>query len=136
MDYSPWERDFMPKMVTYKDINGHQNKFIMHLGFYRLMELVYLQPNNADFIYSSSEHFYEGEDNEDERRVWENWMKHFKIKFHKAHCSGHASKQDIIELVKKINPKVLIPIHTESAEEFKKVHGNVRVVKIGEEVKL
>ena len=28
-----------------------------------------------------------------------------------------------------INPKVLIPIHTESPEEFKKVHGNVKVPK-------
>ena len=63
--------------------------------------------------------------NEDERKVWENWMKHFNIKFHKAHCSGHASKQDIIELVKKINPQVLIPIHTENADEFKKEHNNV-----------
>ena len=60
----------------------------MHMRFTSLMEFVYLQPENADFIYSSSEHFYEGEDNEEERTVWENWMKHFKISFHKAHCSS------------------------------------------------
>lgn len=136
MDYYPWERDFMSKMVTYKEINAHQNKFLMHLGFYRLMELVYLQPNNADFIYSSSEHFYEGEDNEEQRTIWENWMKHFKIKFHKAHCSGHASKQDIIEFVKKINSKVLIPIHTENPEEFKKIHTNIKIPVKGEEIRI
>ena len=59
----------------------------------------------------------------------ENWMKHFKIKFYKAHRSGHASKHDIIELIKKINPKVLIPIHTESPDEFKKIHGDVKMIK-------
>ena len=108
----------------------------MHLGFFRLMELIYIKPEHSDFIYSMSEHFLEGDDNEEQRVIWENWMKHFGISFHKAHCSGHASQIDIIEAVKKVNPKVLIPIHTVSAEEFKKVHGNVRVVKIGEEVKL
>ena len=95
-----------------------------------------MEPKNADFIYSSSEHFYEGEENEEERKIWENWMKHFKINFHKAHCSGHASKQELLEVVKKINPKVLIPVHTESPEEYKKVHGNVKIVEKGGKVEI
>jgi len=78
-----------------------------------------------------SEHFLEGEDNEEQRQIWENWMNHFKIKFHKAHCSGHASKEEIISIVKKINPQVVIPVHTENAEEFKKVHPKVIVPEKG-----
>ena len=108
----------------------------MFLGFFKLMELVYLEPKNADFIYSMSEHFLEGEDNEEEREIWENWMKHFKIKFWKAHCSGHASKEDLREVVKKIKPKVLITVHTENPEEYKKVHGNVKIVEKGEKVEI
>ena len=103
------------------------------MGFNKLMELVYLQPQKADFIYSMSEHFLEGESNEAERTIWYNWMNHFNIKFHKAHCSGHASKQDIIATIKKINPKTLIPVHTQNVEEFEKVHGNVLVMEEGEE---
>ncbi|MBU0532547.1 MBL fold metallo-hydrolase, partial [Candidatus Micrarchaeota archaeon] len=91
-DYKPWEREFMKKMITYKEISKKPKRYVMHMGFYRLMELVYLQPKKADFIYSMSEHFFEGEENEEQRLVWENWMKHFGISFHKAHCSGHASK--------------------------------------------
>ena len=83
-----------------------------------------------------SEHFLEGEDNEEMRIVLENWMKHFKLNFHKAHCSGHASKSDIKEIVKAINPKILIPIHTENAEEFKKIHDNVKIVKNGEKIEV
>ncbi|MBS3101842.1 MBL fold metallo-hydrolase [Candidatus Woesearchaeota archaeon] len=133
-DYNIWEREYMDKMITYKEIAKNPKNYVMHLGFYRLIELVYLRPKNADFIYSSSEHFYEGEENEEQRKVWENWMSHFKIKFHKAHCSGHASKQDIIEIVRKINPKLLIPIHTQNAEEFKKFHSNVKIPEKGVEL--
>lgn len=135
-DYYKWERDYCPKMITYKEIAKNPKKYVLHLSFAKLMELVYLKPKNADFIYSMSEHFLEGEDNEKEKRIWENWMKHFGIEFHKAHCSGHASKQDIIETVKKIKPKILIPIHTQSPEEFKKVHDDVRIVKKGERVEV
>ncbi len=51
--------------------------------------------------------------------------------FHKAHCSGHASKSEILDIVKKINPKLLIPVHTQNPKAFE---GNVRVVKEGEKV--
>ena len=124
-DYAVWERPYMDNMITYNEINASQKKYVMHLGFYKLMELVYIQPKNADFIYSSSEHFYEGEENETERTIWENWMKHFGIQFHKAHCSGHADKAALTEVITKINPKLLIPIHTSAPDEFKKIHKNV-----------
>jgi ribonuclease J len=128
-DYYVYERKFMPKMVTYKEVAKNQKKLVMHMSFNKLMELVYIQPKNADYVYSSSEHFLEGEENEAERTVLENWMKHFGVTFHKAHCSGHASRQDLEEVVKQINPKLLIPIHTEKAEDFKLWHPNVKVPK-------
>ncbi len=135
-DYYKWEREYCSKMINYKEIKKNPKKYVMFLGFYKLMELVYIQPKNGDFIYSMSEHFLEGEDNEEMRIVLENWMKHFKLNFHKAHCSGHASKSDIKEIVKAINPKILIPIHTENAEEFKKIHDNVKIVKNGEKIEV
>jgi ribonuclease J len=132
--YKKWEREYCHKMITYDEIRNNQKKYVMHLGFTNLMELVYVQPEDADFIYSMSEHFLEGDDNEDTKRVLENWMKHFKINFHKAHCSGHACKEDIIKVIKEIKPRIVIPIHTASPEEFKKVHDDVRIVKKGEKV--
>lgn len=135
-DYAAWERPYMKNMITYKEISADPKKYMMHMGFYKLMELVYLKPSNADFIYSMSEHFYEGEDNEEQRTIWENWMQHFGIRFHKAHCSGHACKEDLFKAVKEINPKVLIPIHTENAEGFKEIHKNVVIPEMGKDVKL
>ncbi|MBM3229723.1 hypothetical protein FJZ26_04795, partial [Candidatus Parvarchaeota archaeon] len=135
-DYYLYERKFMPKMITFDEVSKNQKKFIMHMSFNKLMELIYIRPKNADYIYSSSEHFLEGEENEAERTVLENWMKHFGVTFHKAHCSGHASKEDLADLIKAISPKLLIPIHTEKAEDFKKLHMNVRIPGIGKTMEI
>ncbi len=135
-DYFVYERKYMPKMVTYKDIAKNQKGTVMHMSFNKLMELVYIQPKDADYIYSSSEHFLEGEENAEEKRVLDNWMTHFGVKFHKAHCSGHASREDLEKMVGEIKPEILIPIHTESAEEFKKFHKNVKVPKQGEKIEI
>lgn len=53
-DYTTWERKYYPKIITYKDLKKNQKRYLMHMGFYRLMELVYLKPKNADLIYSMS----------------------------------------------------------------------------------
>ena len=115
----------LPKMVNYRDIQKSPKKYVVYMGFTGLSELVYIKPKDADFIYSSSEHFYEGDDNEKQRAVWESWMEHFNIKFHKAHCSGHASKEDIAKMIELIDPEILIPVHTNVPGDFKKLHGNV-----------
>lgn len=135
-DYKKFEREFMERRITYDEIGKDKKKYVVHSGFNKLMELVYLQPKNADFIYSSSEHFLEGENNKDELRVLENWLMHFGIKFHMTHCSGHVCKKDLIETVKTINPTVLIPIHTHVPEDFKEFHDNVVIVEKGKEYEI
>jgi mRNA degradation ribonuclease J1/J2 len=100
------------------------------------MELVYIQPKDADFIYSMSEHFLEGDDNESQRNVWENWMKHFGIRFHKVHSSGHASQSDILSFIKQLDPKTTIPIHTQHPEEFGKSGCDIRIPKKGEALEI
>ena len=135
-DYAPWERIYLPKMVNSDIIAKNQKRYVMHLGFYRLMELVYIQPKNADFIYSMSEHFLEGDDNEAQRSVWENWMKHFGITFHKTHSSGHASQSDILSFIKQLNPKTTIPIHTNSPDEFDKAGCDIVKPKKGETIEI
>lgn len=130
------DREFLPKMVNYRDICETPKKYIVHMTFNKLYELVYIKPKNADFIYSSSEHFYEGDDNEDQRKVWERWMARYDIAFHKAHCSGHASKEDIIKMIETIKPEVLIPVHTDMPEDFKKYHDNVVLPVKGGDIKL
>lgn len=129
--YYKYEHKYVEKRITFEEVKKSQMKYLMHMSFNKLMELVYIQPKNADYIYSSSEHFLEGEENQDEKRVLENWMRHFKVNFHKAHCSGHASKKDLEETIKEINPEIVIPMHTENPEVFREFHKNVKIPEMG-----
>jgi mRNA degradation ribonuclease J1/J2 len=130
-DYGKNEKGFLGNMITYREILKSPKKFVMFTGFNKLMELVYIQPKNADYIFSSSEHFLEGEENKEQRTVLDNWLKHFGITLHKAHCSGHAAKGDIEYAVRKIAPEILIPVHTKNAAEFRKIHDNVIIPRKG-----
>jgi len=135
-DYRKWEREFMKNMITYREIRERPGSYLMHLNFYKLMELVYLRPEKARFIYSMSEHFYEGEDNKEQREVWENWMRHFKIDFKTSHCSGHAGKKDLEEFIRKVKPDILVPIHTQHSECFMDLHKDVRIPEKGKTMKI
>jgi len=67
------------------------------------------------------------------------WLKHFKInakndcKPYQIHASGHASGPEIQEMIDKIKPKVLVPVHTEHPELFRNVAGKVHRPKKGAE---
>jgi len=121
----------LPKMVNFKKIQERPEKYVMHMSFNKLSELVHIKPKNADFIYSCSEHFYEGDENEQQREIWKNWMGHFNITFHKAHCSGHALKEDIMRMIEEIDPEILIPVHTDVPNEFERFHENVMLPEKG-----
>lgn len=43
------------------------------------------------------------------------------------HTSGHADENALKRLIETVNPKVLMPIHTENAERFKKIAPNIIV---------
>ena len=135
-DYYTYERKYLAKKVTYEDVRRDQENLVMHFGFNKLLELVYIQPKKAEYIYSSSEHFLEGEENEDERTVLENWMRHFGVRFHKAHCSGHASRKDLEHVARTIAPKILVPMHTQRAADFRGMHSDVRIPEKGRTLEL
>ncbi|MEA1925331.1 MAG: MBL fold metallo-hydrolase, partial [Candidatus Altiarchaeota archaeon] len=130
-DYYIYEREYMENRITYRELKKNQEDHVVLTNFNKLMELVYIQPEKADYIYSSSEHFLEGDDNKERREVLVNWLNHFGIQLHKAHCSGHMSKKDLEHAIKEINPDILIPVHTQNPEEFKKIHSNVLIPERG-----
>ena len=44
------------------------------------------------------------------------------------HTSGHADAQTIQQLIEKVNPRHIIPVHTENARWFVEHYGDQRVV--------
>jgi len=59
--------------------------------------------------------------------VMNNWLRHFGLKFHQIHASGHCPSQDLEHIINRVKPKKLIPVHTEHPELFKKLFKNVDV---------
>ena len=47
------------------------------------------------------------------------------MKIEYAHASGHAYRQQLETVVLQLNPDMLVPIHTDSAGIFNKIHNNV-----------
>ena len=54
-------------------------------------------------------------------------LKHFKLKKYHYHCSGHVSGIEIKEIVERVKPKTLIPIHTLEPHLFEGLHENVKM---------
>lgn len=118
-DYETWEREFLEEgnVLNYRDLQENPNSYIFRCDFFELKELIDIKPKNGLYIHSMTEPFNE-EMEIDFRRV-QNWLKHFNLlPMHSMHVSGHASGDEIIGMIKEINPEKLYPIHTTNIESF------------------
>ncbi len=139
VSYEKWEQDicikYRNKLVSAKEIQTNQDLYILCFSFFDMSELPTIMPRDGSvYLYSSSEVFDE-EGALDIRRL-HNWIKHFgmigfglprevepyKWEIPEAergfHASGHASGLELIELITKISPKILIPVHSVNPDFF------------------
>lgn len=91
-------------------------------------DLILLDSNHKTrYISASTEPFSEEMEIDETKMV--NWLDFFKVDydyeikkeqkiFVRRHVSGHASKIELAELIEKINPTKIIPIHTTNSELF------------------
>jgi ribonuclease J len=111
-----------------RDVKEKESQVITSMSSYSADELIDIRPSNGLYIHSTSEPFNE-EGLIDEQRT-RNWLRKYGLKRVHCHCSGHASGSEIVDLVNNVNPKTLIPIHTESPELFTIFFGEkVKIVK-------
>jgi ribonuclease J len=89
---------------------------MVNLDFMNFTELIDIRPQvGSPFILSMSEPFTE----EDlEAKIFHNWITHFGLKYNQLHASGHIGKTELMSVIKRINPKILFPVHTEHPEMF------------------
>jgi len=135
-DYYVWERPFLDRAENFNYVRKNQSKTIFDLDLVGFTELVDIKPSaGGEFIHSMSEPFSE----EDiDTRVLHNWLDHFGLKFHQIHASGHCPSRDLAKVVNKIQPRKLVPIHTEHPKLFKKLFRDysVELALEGEEILL
>ena len=124
-DYGGWMSEIVgdPSTPLLKDadISSSPGKYVM--GLSRAEDIIGLAdlkpPRDSIFILSTSEPHSEEQVLEMDKI--ENWVKLLGMHFHHIHASGHASGPEIIETIMEINPRRVIPIHTQHPEEFEKL---------------
>lgn len=120
-DYYLWERPYLENCVGFKHVQENCSNCLLNLDLHNFTELNDIKPNGGEFIHSMSEPFTEGGMDQIELKVMQNWLKHFKLKFHQAHASGHCPTNDLKWLIGKIKPNAVLPIHTENSEMFREM---------------
>ena len=117
-------------------VKAEQGNLILCFSYYDFHALLDIEPKCGTYIYSSSEAFNE-EMLLDHEKVC-NWIKFFGFKLYGAlgkdreksgfHASGHIHGPGIEELVETLQPEVLVPVHTENTEFFRRFDGLTRVI--------
>ena len=105
---------FLGKMSSFKDIKGFMGEYPVNVIY--SMWKGYLDYPSRDF-YGAEEMSAMMDDD--------------KVNLVYAHTSGHATVEDLGKLVDAIQPKNLIPVHTERAEDYQKQFENVVSVSDG-----
>jgi ribonuclease J len=138
-DYSQEDREIYNinegRVWTAQHVKENPSKVIVALGSYLIDQLVDIAPREGLYLHSSSEPYNEeGELSEEKMR---NWLRRFGLERIHVHCSGHASGRDINGIVSSIQPKLLVPVHTEHAGLFQLLHGvKVKVPELQKEIEV
>ena len=143
-DYSTIDTQHYECGVRAYEIAADPGRYLLHLDFYELNELIDLRPPPGSVYVSAVSEPFNMEMELDRGRL-RRWLQRFGVNppdFEPiyAHASGHASGPELIEMVKAINPKVLIPVHTEHPEVFQQALAGsqieVRIPTVGEPIVL
>jgi len=122
--------EYSGKLVSMEDISKEQENIMLLLGFRNLPELIEIKPKKgAVYIHSGGEPItsVDGENT----IILMNWMSKFGLPFFRVHSPGHASEIEILNMIKEINPEILLPIHTQVPERFTYISNRVKILERG-----
>ena len=83
----------------------------------------YLESYPKEFSFEGCTMFYsmwEGYKKEKNTKEFLEFMEEKGVKVISLHTSGHADEKDFDKLIKKVEPKIIAPVHTENSEWFKR----------------
>lgn len=143
-EHEPYDYKELYELATYHldhgvrayEIRKTPAKYVLMFSYWDANELFDIIPvygkNSTRYISASTEPFNEEMEIDETKMV--NWLDFFNINydyeikkgkkiFVRRHVSGHASKSELKELIDKINPKTIIPIHTQSPGLFQSMFG-------------
>ena len=136
-DYFVWQRPFLEQKncLHYQELKEMQEDIVFYCNFFDLPNLIDIRPvKGSCYIYSLCEPFNE-EMILDFNKI-RRWIDHFNLSLHIAHASGHCSKEDLVEVVKGVDTKMIFPIHTEMPLKFKEFVNNVTIPEKDKKIRL
>ena len=136
-DYAAWERGFigMDNAITHRELQAEPDNYVVSMNMWDINQLTDIRPQNAIWIKSSCEPFDPEMELDEERK--QHWLEHFGIVEFQAHASGHASGPELREMIERIAPDVVVPVHTEHPEMFGDItDARVVIPGLGERVEI
>ncbi len=133
--------------LTAAEIMEEPHRYVLMLSFFQFNQIFDFADKDGKipgsfFIKAQCEPFCDDMELDEERMI--NWLDKFGIDFQesepdidpdrnhhgfqkikryisRSHVSGHASRPELKELISRLKPKVLIPVHTLDPDEFKNI---------------
>jgi len=128
--YNEFENEIMNikgiKTINSDELNKIQKNVIMVAGFYDFNELIKIKPiPGSIYILSQSEPF--NEEMEIDHEKLKNWLELYGLPLYNIHTSGHASANELKYIIKEVNPKKLMLIHTERPYLYKRYISDLNI---------
>jgi len=124
-------RMFLTNQNKYEILENYQKNKIGRKGIVNSNFMIcvgnsmkqYLENYPEGFSFEGCTLFYsmwEGYKKEKNTKEFLEFMEEKGVKIISLHTSGHAEEKDFDKLIKKVEPKIIIPVHTENSEWFKR----------------
>ena len=127
-----WEQEIFDRygsegrLIDGREAGQHPGDYILCFSLWDLSNLIDIDPEEGAYIYSSSE-VYDEAAHLDMERI-RHWLEFFGLDFigdpenpesgKGLHASGHASGPQLMDMIKRIQPQKVIPVHTEDPQAF------------------
>jgi ribonuclease J len=126
--FGPFVQDIFRNdtVITIDEITAQPSRYLLKISYFNdLLQRL----DHCSVIYSMWQGYLE------EPR-YRDLKQHPKVTFHEIHTSGHAVREDLQRFAAALKPKRLIPIHTEKANAYGMLFGNVTVLRDGETLEI
>ena len=126
--------------VSAVDIRKEPAHYVLAFSLYDMPNLIDIKARGGVYIYSATEAF--SEDMKLDFGILANWLQKFELasvgfsidssgnlQFKRGyHASGHASPEELEYIIDRVDPEIIIPIHTQHPEWFSKKYGKIATV--------
>ncbi len=112
-------KEYADRGVTAADLHKHPKRFIFCSSFGSISAIQRVKPPESGiYLLSASEPFNEESEISFDKLL--NWLALSGLAMYSAHCSGHVHPLQLCQTLEEIQPKLVIPIHTEAPKLFQK----------------